>query len=65
MDFDSAKTKKRVDKLDTEKYFFFFFLDHIFFANPLCRATLSLRPALLRSGFATLPIGGRLLFAVD
>ncbi len=64
MDFDSAKTKKRVDKLDTEKYFFLF-LDHIFFANPLCRATLTLRPALRRSGFATLPIGGRLLFAVD
>ena len=59
MDFDSAKTKKCVDKLDTEKYFFLFFGPH-FFANPLCRATLSLRPALRRSGFATLPIGGRL-----
>jgi hypothetical protein len=33
MDFDSAKTKKRVDKLDTEKYFFLFFGPH-FFCKP-------------------------------
>ncbi|HBB13243.1 MAG TPA: hypothetical protein DCZ76_03080 [Treponema sp.] len=42
-------------------YFFLLFLDQLFFANPLSRAPLSLRPALRRSCYATLPIGGRLL----
>ena len=37
-----------------------FFLDQGQYANPLSRATLSLRPALRRSCSATLPIGGRL-----
>ena len=39
---------------------FSFFLDQGQYANPLSRATLSLRPALRRSCFATLPIGGRI-----
>ena len=41
----------------------FFFKTESSYYYPLSRATLSLRPALRRSGCATLPIGGRLSFA--